>query len=217
MYEYVEPAPVVTDLESVLEPPIPVVHTAPAPVIEYVAPAPDVTLATPAPMIEYAAPAHTVTFTAPSPVTEDVAPAPAVTYAAPAPVIEYVAPATPETVNAYVAPAHVIEYIAPSPAVFYPSFSQQLPPFDTSEVVAVEASAPQDVGSLLPVDEHTMDIPIPRGVEAGHPRDQPLHTIGQTQQRKGGQTRGGVLETSLEVTGIDQVVWVPTRCTTSAK
>ena len=39
VYEYVVPPPIVSDLESVLEPPVPVVHTAPAPVIEYVAPA----------------------------------------------------------------------------------------------------------------------------------------------------------------------------------
>ena len=122
-------------LESVLEPPIPVVHTAPAPVIKYVSPALDVTLATP------------------SPATEDVAPAPAATFAAPAPVIDYVAPATPETVNAYVAPAPLIEYIVPSQAVFYPSFSELLPPFDINEVVAV------------PSDEQIMNIPIPRGVE----------------------------------------------------
>ena len=158
-YEYVAPAPVFTDLESVLEPPIPVVHTALAPVIDHAALASTGTYATPAPVIEHAAPAHTVTFTAPSPVTEDVAPAPAVTYAAPAPVIEYVAPATPETVNAHVAPAPVIEYIALSPAVFYPSFSQQMPPFNTNDVVAV------DVSSLLPSDEQIVDIRIPRSME----------------------------------------------------
>ena len=139
VYDFVAPAPIFTDLESVLEPPTPVVHTAPAPEIEYVAPTPDVTLATTAAVTQYAAPAHTVTFTAPSLVTEDVAHAPAVTYAAPAPVIEYVAPTTPVTANAYVAPAPVIDYIALSPAVFYPSFSQQLPPFDANEAVAVDA------------------------------------------------------------------------------
>ena len=69
------------------------------------------------------------------------------------------------TVNACVAPAPVIEYIAPPPAVFYPSFSQQLPPADTNEAVAVEASAPQDVGSLLSLDEQIVDIPVPRGVK----------------------------------------------------
>ena len=37
---------------------------------------------------------------------------------------------------------------------------------------------------------------------AGHPRDQRLH---------GGQTRGGDLESSLEVTGVDLVALVPTR------
>ena len=96
---------------------------------------------------------------------------------------------------------------------------------DTNEAVAAEASAPQDVGSLLTVDEQTVDIPSPRGVDeiggrvgpAGQPRDQRLHTIAQTQQREGGQIRGGDLESSLEVTGVDQVVWVPTRFTTSAK
>ena len=47
----------------------------PAPVTEYVAPAPDVTY--PAPAIEYVAPASDVTFAAPSFVIEFVAPAPA--------------------------------------------------------------------------------------------------------------------------------------------
>ena len=164
-YEYVAPAHTFTDLENVLETPVLVVHPAPAPVIEYVAPAPDVTLATPAPVIEYAAPAHTVTFTAPSPVTEDVAPAPSSSCAAPASLIEFVAPATPETVNANVAPAPVIEYSAAPPAEFYPSCSQQLPPADTNEVVAVEAAAPQDVGSLLPLDRQIMNIPFPRCME----------------------------------------------------
>ena len=103
------PAPIVTDLDSVLEPPVPVVHAAATPVIEYEAPAPDITLAAPAPVVECAAPAHTVTFAAPSPVTEDVAPALSSSCAAPASVIEYVAPATPETVNTYVEPAPVIE------------------------------------------------------------------------------------------------------------
>ena len=72
--EFLAPPPIVTDLENVLEPPVPVVHTAPAPVIGYVAPTRDVSVATPAPVIEYAANAHTFTCTSPSPVTEDVAP-----------------------------------------------------------------------------------------------------------------------------------------------
>ena len=67
--------------------------------------------------------------------------------------------------NACVSPAPVIEYIALSPAVFHPSFSQQLPPFDTNEVVAVEASVPQDVGPILTSDEQIVDISTPRGVE----------------------------------------------------
>ena len=70
------------------------------------------------------------------------------------------------TVNAYVAPAPVIDYIAPPPpAVIYLSFSQQLPPDDINEAGTVEASAPQDVGSLLSVDELTLDILFPRCVE----------------------------------------------------
>ena len=196
---------------SVLEPPVPVVHTAPAPVIEYVAPAPDVTLATPAPVIEYTAPAHTV----------DVAPAPSSSWAAPASVIEHVAPATPVTMNAHVAPAPVIEYIAPPTAVFYPLFSQQLTPADTNEATAVEASAPHDGGSLLPLDKQIVDIPTPRDVEeigdvsvqlGTHAINDCVQSL-KTQQRKGGQTRGGDLESSLEVTGVDQVAWAPTRNT----
>ena len=49
VHEYVAPAPVVTDLESVLEPLVPVVRTAPAPATMYAAPAPDVTTACAAP------------------------------------------------------------------------------------------------------------------------------------------------------------------------
>ena len=73
--------------------------------------------------------------------------------------------------------------------------------------------------------EQTVDIPILRGVgEIGDMSVQlatkainEVHALAQTKQRKGGQPRGGVLESSLKVTGIDQVVSVPTRCTTSAK
>ena len=55
--------------------------------------------------------------------------------------------------------------VAPPPAVFYPSFSQQLLSADITEAVAVEASAPQDVGSLLTLDGQVVDIPISRVVE----------------------------------------------------
>ena len=190
--EYVAPAAApyaaTADITELLEPPIPdkfvatvsadtytslshmTEHVTPAPVdlhaaIDHVAPSSTGTCATPAPEIEYAAPAQTATFTAPSPVTEDVAPAASSSCAAPASVIEYVAPATPVTVNAYVAPARVIDFFAPPPAVFYPSFGQRLLPADINEVVAVEASAPQDVGSLLLSDGQIVDIPIPRSVE----------------------------------------------------
>ena len=49
--------------------------------------------------------------------------------------------------------------------MFSPSFSQQLPPTDISETVAVEASPPQDVGSLLPSNGQVVDIPFLRGVD----------------------------------------------------
>ena len=62
----------------------------------------------PAPVVEYIAPAPVV-----SPEGIFFAPAPAV-YAAPAPVDEYIAPAP----AVYVAPAPVVEYIAPAPAVY---------------------------------------------------------------------------------------------------
>ena len=94
----------------------------PAPVIEHFALAPAGTDAEPATVIGYVAPAYTVTYTAPSPTTEYVEPAPTVSYTTPAPVIEHMS-------------APVIEYIAPPPAVFYPSFSQQLPPAFTNEAV----------------------------------------------------------------------------------
>ena len=77
--EYVAPAPVMTDITSLLKPPVPLVLT------EYVAPAPAAT---------YAATASPVT------VTEDVAPAPAVSYTTPAPVIEHM----PAPVIEYVGP-----------------------------------------------------------------------------------------------------------------
>ena len=69
--EYVAPAPVMTDITSLLEPPVPLVLT------EYVAPAPAAT---------HVATASLVT------VTEDVASAPIVSYTTPAPVIERPAP-----------------------------------------------------------------------------------------------------------------------------
>ena len=107
-----------------------------------------------------------------------VSPPPAATYAAtpaPSPVIEYVVPAhvvchaAPAPVFEFVTPALVIEYIAPTPAVTYVVPSQQLLfVYTTTTVItdvnldiiglvypqfsitAVEASAPQVVGSLPP-------------------------------------------------------------------
>ena len=117
---------------------------APAPVVGYVAPAPAVTCAAPAPVVGFVSPAPSVTFAAPAPVIDYVAPAPSVTYAEPAPVFEYVAPAP------------VLEYIAPAPAVSFVAPSQQLRPAYTAVAVTsgvnldaeFVGSASQVVGSL---------------------------------------------------------------------
>ena len=77
--EYLAPAPVMSDIKSLLEPPVPLVLT------EYVAPAPAATCAATA---------------SPVTVTEDVAPAPTVSYTTPAPVIEHM----PALVIEYIAP-----------------------------------------------------------------------------------------------------------------
>ena len=158
--EHVTPAPAVTDAEpaSVIE------NVAPAPLlcnssssdrspaIEYVARALTVTFSALSPLIEYVAPTLDVTCEEPAPVIEYVALAPAVTYTAPAPVID-------------VAPSPGIEYIAPAP--FAPN-QQSLPAFTVATVTtdvsldltglanpqcsitAVEATAPQVVGSPFP-------------------------------------------------------------------
>ena len=106
----------------------------PAPVAEYVAPAPAVApFSTPA-----------ASYEAPAPVVGYVAPAPSVAYAESAPVFEYVAPAP------------VLEYIAPAPAVSVVAPSQQLRPAYTADAVTTGVnldaefvgSASQVVGSL---------------------------------------------------------------------
>ena len=133
----------------------------PAPVIDYVAPAPAVapfsspavSFEMPAPVVEYVAHAPAVTYAAPAPVVGYVSSAPAVTFAAHAPVIDYVAPApsvtyaAPAPVFEYVAPAPVFGFIAPAPAVSFVAPSQQLRPAYADDA-AVEVSASQVVGSL---------------------------------------------------------------------
>ena len=76
--------------------------------------------------------------------------------------IDYVPP-SPDV--EFATPVHEEQIAAPPPAVFSPSFSQQLPPADIIEAVAVEASAPQDVGSLLSSNGQVVDIPFLRGVD----------------------------------------------------
>ena len=100
---------------------------------------------------------------------------------APSTVIEYVVPAVtydaPPSVIEYVAPAPVIEYIAPAPAVTCAASSQQSPPAYTMTTVttgvnlditclmnpqfsitAVEASAPQVVWFLFPLEEFAAPV-----------------------------------------------------------
>ena len=112
------------------------------------------------PHLMYAAPAPVVINAAPTPVTEYVAPAPADTHATPAQVI-----------------SPVIEHIAPAPSLTVAPPSQQLPPAHTKAAVtigasldttgsvnppclitAVEASAPQVVGSVLPLYESAAPV-----------------------------------------------------------
>ena len=146
----------------------------PAPMTEYVAPAPAVapfsapvvSFEAPAPVVGYVAPAPAVTFAAPAPVVGFVSPAPSVTYAAPAPVFEYVAPAP------------VSEYIVPAPAGSFVAPSQQLRPAYTAAPVTtgvnldatVVGSASQVVGSLplgevfaAPVFHQVHHVPLAGG------------------------------------------------------
>ena len=110
----------------------------PAPVVEYIAPAPAV-YAAPASVDEYIVPAPAV-IAAPAPVEMYIAPAPAV-YAAPAPV-EYIAPAT-----AVIAATSPVEYIAPAPAVY----AAPAPVVDFSPVPAVIQAPTPTVEYLAPV------------------------------------------------------------------
>ena len=101
--------------------PAPAVYAVPAPVVEYIAPAPAV------PFMEYIAPAPAVPVVEYICAGEYIAPAPGVPvgeYIAPAPGVpvgEYIAPVPAVPVVEYIAPAPgapVVEYIAPAPAVF---------------------------------------------------------------------------------------------------
>ena len=86
--EYVTPAPVMTHIKSLLEPPVPLVLT------EYVAPAPAATCAatvSPVTVTEDVAPAPTISCTTPIPVIEHM----------PAPVIEYIAPPPAEVLPSF--------------------------------------------------------------------------------------------------------------------
>ena len=123
----------------------------PAPVTEYVAPAPAVapfstpavSFEAPAPVVGYVAPAPAVTYAAPAPMVGFVSPAPSVTFAAPAPVIDFVAPA-PSV--AYVAPAPVLEYSAPAPAVSVVAPSLQLRPAFTAAAVSTGVNLDAEFG-----------------------------------------------------------------------
>ena len=143
----VAPAPV---FEYVAPAPA-VTDAAPTPVVGFVAPAPAVTYAAPAPVVGYVAPAPAVSYAAPTPVVDSVAPAPAVTYASLAPVIVHVAPApavthaTPAPVFEYVTPAPVFGFIAPAPAGSVVAPSQQLRPAYTAASVVTGVNLDADV------------------------------------------------------------------------
>ena len=175
--EFVASAPVTT----LLEPPVPVVHSVragrakdnrdPALVIEHVAPAPAVTFiapapvehvsstlyvtnAAPAPVIEHAAPASAVIHTAPAPVIQDVTLAPADTHATPAPVIDFVAPSP------------VIEHIAPATSVTHVTPSERFSP--ACAMTAVTTSVSSDTTGLVnPVCAVTaVEAPAPQIVKS---------------------------------------------------
>ena len=135
VYEYVAPAPIITDLESVLEPPVPVVHTAPAPLIKYVAPAPDVTCAVSA----------NTDLVSPAPVTECIAPT-------------RVAPSFSDLVNSQFSTAYVEAFAPGSP--FLTSVSQAY----QDQIVAGETTL-NIVGSIPVIEEQIGDIPVPPIVE----------------------------------------------------
>ena len=99
------PAPVVEYIS-----PAPALSQPPAPVEEYISHTPAVFPAT-APVIEYISPAPAV-FPATAPVTEVISPAPAV-FPATAPVVEYFSPAP----AVFPVTAPVVEYFSPAPAV----------------------------------------------------------------------------------------------------
>ena len=126
---------------------------APTLVDEYVAPAAapcaataDITQLLEPPIPDkFVTPVSADTYTEPSSTTLYVAPAPSISYTTPAPEIEHM-------------PAPVIEYIALPPTVFYPSFSQQLPPANEAvtglvkpqiSISAVEASQVVGLFKLL--------------------------------------------------------------------
>ena len=116
-----------TDITCLQEPPVPPVLT------EYVAPALAAVYDEPAPMIEYMTRGPAVTYTAPEPVLEYDTPA------APAPVIKSVSFARDDTYIAPVSPRanrDIRGLVNPQCSIF-----------------AVEASAPQVVGSFPTVDE----------------------------------------------------------------
>ena len=110
----------------------------PAPVDEYVAPAPAV-YAAPPPVEKYIAPAPAV-IAAPAPVEKYIVPAPAV-YAAP--VEKYIVPAP----AVYAAPSPSVEYITPAPAVY----AALAPVVEFSPVPAVIQAPTPAVEYITPV------------------------------------------------------------------
>ena len=120
---------------------------APAPVVEYISPAPAV-IQSPMPVVEFLAPASAV-IQAATPVVEYVASAPA-DVQAPTPVVEYRAPVP----AVFQAPTPVVEFLAPAPAVIVSPVEEYIPPAPSARTQFFSLSlspASSDVGTLFPI------------------------------------------------------------------
>ena len=104
--------------------------------------APAVTHTAPAPVVEYLAPSPAAINTAHSPVVECVAPTPALTYAASDPVLQFVALAV------------VVEYLAAASTVNLPTVQEQVTVQEISVSQAVEKTDEQIVETIKIVARH---------------------------------------------------------------
>ena len=154
----------------------------PAPVTEYVAPAPAVapfsspavTFVAPAPVIDYVAPAHSVTHAVPAPVIDYVTPAPVFGFIAPAPAGSFVAPCQ-QLRPAYADDAAVVvsaSQVIPLRVVgslhaeeFTVYVARRPPPlFDVRPSSRAQRHFMEDLGELAP-SVQLLDLPVPQMVE----------------------------------------------------